>query len=102
MEGVYGWLAKAVLHRATSLIWIDLPEDDCVANITARGIQGGGSEENFQELIAWVREYRTRENSSTSYTSHRKLFDEYGGTKMLLKSRSEVIRHVDAIRAMAA
>lgn len=102
MEGVYGWLARAVLHRATSLIWIDLPVDDCVANITARGIQGGGSEENFQELIEWVRQYRGRENSSTSYASHKKLFDEYGGTKMLLKCRSEVICHVEAIRAMAA
>ena len=102
MEGVYGWLANAVLHRATSLIWIDLPEEDCVANITARGIQGGGSEENFRELIDWVREYHWRKNPSTSYASHKKMFDAYGGTKALLKSRSEVIGYVEAIRAMAS
>ncbi len=102
MEGVYGWLANAVLHRVTSLIWIDLPEEDCVANIIARGIQGGGSEEDFQELIKWVREYRKRENSSTSYAGHKKLFEAYAGSKVLLKSRSEVINHAEIIRAIAA
>lgn len=101
MEGVYGWLANAVLHRATSLIWIDLPEEDCVANITARGIQGGGSEENFRGLIDWVREYRKRENSSTSYASHKKLFDAHKGHKVLLQSRLEVTAHVDTIQSMA-
>jgi len=101
MEGVYGWLANAVIHRATSLIWIDLPDEECVANITARGIQGGGSEENFRELIDWVREYRERENSSTSYASHKRLFDAYNGTKALLKSRSEVTGYVETIRSMA-
>jgi adenylate kinase family enzyme len=102
MEGVYGWLADAVLHRATSLIWIDLPEEECVANITARGIQGGGSEETFRELIDWVREYRERENSSNSYTSHKKLFDAFMGNRVLLKSRSEINDHVETIRSMAA
>lgn len=102
MEGVYGWLANAVLQRVTSLIWIDLPEEDCVANITARGIQGGGSEENFWELIDWVREYRERENSSTSYASHKKLFDAHNGHKVLLKSRLEVTGYVETIRSKAA
>jgi adenylate kinase family enzyme len=102
MEGVYGWLANAVLNRATSLFWIDLPEEDCVANITARGIQGGGSEENFRELVEWVRGYREREGSSTSYASHKNLFDAYGGNKVLLKSRPEVIDFFAAIRSMAA
>lgn len=102
MEGVYGWLAEAVLSRATNLVWIDLPEDDCVANIKVRGIQGGGSEEGFIDLLNWVREYRERENSSTSYTSHKKLFDTYGGNKVLLKSRSEVIEYVQAVRSMTA
>ena len=84
------------------MIWIDLPEDDCVTNIKARGIRGGGSEEGFTDLFSWVREYRERENSSTSYTSHKKLFDTYGGNKVLLKSRSEVIEYVQAVRSMTA
>ena len=68
----------------------------------ARGIQGGGGEESFRELIEWVREYRERENSSTSYAGHEKLFEAYVGAKVLLKSRPEVINHVVAIRAMTA
>jgi adenylate kinase family enzyme len=100
--GVFGWLANAVVGKATTLIWIDLPEEDCVANITARGIQGGGSEEGFRDLLNWVRDYRERENSSTSYASHRKLFDTYQGNKLLLKSRSEVIEHVETMRSMTA
>lgn len=102
IEGVYGWLANAVLQRTTSLIWIDLPEDECVANITARGIQGGGSEESFRELIDWVRNYRERENSSTSYTSHKKLFDAFMGNKVLLNSRSEINEHLETILSIAA
>lgn len=64
----------------------------------ARGIQGGGGEESFRELIGWVREYRERENSSTSYAGHEKLFEAYVGAK----GRLEVINHVVAIRAMTS
>ncbi|MBB3464548.1 AAA family ATPase [Rhizobium sp. BK377] len=102
MEGVYGWLAEGVLGRATTLVWIDLPEDECVANVTARGIQGGGSEENFKELVEWIKEYRRRENSSTSYSGHQKLFNEYVGSKTLLANRAEIAAFVENIRAMTA
>jgi adenylate kinase family enzyme len=64
MEGVYGWLAKPVLPRATTLIWLDLPEEECVANVKARGIQGSGSPQAFEELLKWISEYRVRDNSS--------------------------------------
>jgi hypothetical protein len=40
--------------------------------LSTRGIQGGGSEENFKELIEWIKEYRHRENSSTCYLAHQK------------------------------
>ncbi|WP_245313633.1 AAA family ATPase [Rhizobium sp. R635] len=98
MEGVYGWLANAVLHRVTTLIWIDLPEEDCVANVTARGIQAAGSEESLQELIEWVRGYRQRENSSTCYSSHKKLFDAHANSKVILKNRGEINGYVEHIR----
>ncbi len=56
MEGVYGQLANMVLDRVNSLIWLDLPEEDCIANVQRRGIQGGGSETRVQALT-WVAEY---------------------------------------------
>lgn len=90
IEGVYGWLAKSVLDRATTLIWLDLPEADCIANIRARGIQGGGSTESFQELIEWVGEYRQRENSSSSFRGHQELFDTYNGQKARLRTRGQI------------
>ncbi len=34
MEGVYGQLVNMVLRRVTALIWIDLPEEACIANVT--------------------------------------------------------------------
>lgn len=100
MEGVYGWLAKSVLGRATTLVWIDLPEDECVANATARGIQGGGTEEGFRELIEWIKEYRQRENSSTSYSAHKTLFDTYAGSKMILRNRAEIGAYVKSFGAI--
>ncbi len=102
MEGVYGWLASAVLDRVTALVWIDLPEEECIANVRARGIQGGGSEESFQELIEWVGEYRQRGNSSTSYSGHAKLFEAHGGSKVILRNRAEMNAYADSIRAMTA
>lgn len=102
MEGVYGWLANAVLGRVTTLVWIDLPEEECVANVRGRGIQGGGGEESFQEMIEWVRGYRLREHSSTCYSSHAKLFDSHAGSKVILKNRAEINSYVENIRAITA
>ncbi|WFU12891.1 AAA family ATPase (plasmid) [Rhizobium sp. CB3090] len=90
MEGVYGWLANAVLDRVTALIWIDLPEEECVANVRGRGVQGGGNEADLKELIEWVRDYRRRENSSTCYSGHARLFKAYSGLKVLLTNRAEI------------
>ncbi|GAA3107670.1 hypothetical protein GCM10010520_60380 [Rhizobium viscosum] len=102
MEGVYGWLASAVLGRVTALIWIDLPEEECIANVRARGIQGGGSEAGLLELIEWVRDYRRRENSSTCYAGHAKLFEAYAGSKAILRNRAEISEYAQSIRAMTA
>lgn len=102
MEGVYGWLANAISARVTALVWIDLPEEECVANIRARGIQGGGSKESFQELIEWVRKYRHWENSSTCYLGHQKLFDACSASKVILRSRGDIRKYVENIRALLA
>ncbi len=89
MEGVYGWLAKAVLHRATTLVWIDLPEAECIANVRARGIQGGGSAEAFEALLTWISEYRIRTNSSC-FAAHSQMFEAFTGNKAQLRSRAEM------------
>lgn len=97
MEGVYGWLAKAVIPRATQLIWIDLPEDECLANVRARGIQGGGSEADFQALLQWVGEYRLRNNSSC-FAAHLQLFEAFEGAKVRLMGRGEMSAYLEGVR----
>lgn len=96
IEGVYGWLAKSVLDRVTTLIWLDLPEDECIANIKSRGNQGGGSVESFQELIEWVSEYRHR-TSSSSFKGHQYLFNTYGGPKVQLRTRAEISTYAENV-----
>ena len=34
IEGVFGWLANEALPRATALIWLDMPVEECIANVT--------------------------------------------------------------------
>ena len=89
MEGVYGWLAKPILPHATTLIWLDLPEAECLANVRARGIQGNGTQAAFDDLLTWTAAYRLRDNS-TCYTAHLGLYDAFGGNKARLTSRAEI------------
>jgi hypothetical protein len=58
IAGVYGWLAREALPRATALIWRNIELEECVANITRRGLRRGGDEVSFVALLASVREYR--------------------------------------------
>ncbi|MBB4188724.1 hypothetical protein GGE07_005403 [Sinorhizobium terangae] len=58
-------------------------------------MQGGGSEEAFQELIKWIAGYRLRDNSS--FAAHSHLFEAFVGPKFLLKSRIEIGTHLDNV-----
>lgn len=97
MEGVFGWLAKVAIGRATQLIWLDLPEDECLANVRARGIQGGGSEADFEALLIWVGEYRLRDNSSC-LAAHLRLYEAFAGAKSRLSGRSEMARFIEGVQ----
>ncbi|MEZ0171125.1 AAA family ATPase [Microvirga sp. TS319] len=87
IEGVYGWLAQEALPRATALIWLDLPEAECMANLRHRGLRGGGDEASFAALIAWAGEYRTRENAN-SFKAHEVMFDACARNRLRLRLRS--------------
>jgi adenylate kinase family enzyme len=103
MEGVYGQLMNMVLSRVTALIWIDLPEGECMANIRQRGMQGEESEEQFQDLLNWVSEYRTRTKNWNSFEAHSKMFDAYSGPKWLMTSRVDIAAFLDhAVAATAS
>lgn len=89
IEGVFSWLADAVLPRATMLIWLDLPWSDCLSGLIERGPMFGASDSEFNELLAWAHLYWERRTSS-SHAGHLRLFEAFTRPKLRLQSREEV------------
>jgi adenylate kinase family enzyme len=77
MEGIYGQIVALVAERLTDLVWLDLPEAECIANIRARGRQGEESEESFDGLIDWVAKYRIRTANWNSFEAHLRLYQAF-------------------------
>lgn len=90
MEGIYGSVLWQVLTRVTTLIWLDVPDDECISNLLQWGQTGGGTDEQFEELLEYTRGYRLRENHMNSFDGHRRLFEEHSLQKLRLSSRSEI------------
>lgn len=90
MEGVYGSILKQVLPRVTTLIWLDLPVDECVSNLLQRGQTGGGTDEQFEELLDYTRSYGLRQNHLNSFEGHQRLFEMHPFQKFRLSSRSDI------------
>ena len=90
MEGIYGSILQQVLARVTRLIWLDLPDDACIANLMDRGQQGGGTAEQFEDLLSYTRGYRIRQNSLNSFEGHQRFFEAFVGKTAKLKSRAEI------------
>lgn len=90
MEGIYGSIIRQVLPRVTTLIWLDISDEECISNLLQRGQTGGGTEEQFEELLEYTRGYRLRKNHLNSFEAHEHFFEEYPLQKLKLCSRSEV------------
>jgi len=89
IEGVYGWLANVALSRATSLIWLDIPIEECIANVKARGLRRGGDDAAFEALIAFVSDYETRANAN-SRSAHEQAFNTFAKNKVRVATREEM------------
>jgi energy-coupling factor transporter ATP-binding protein EcfA2 len=89
IEGVYGWLALEVVSNATALILIDIPVNECIANLRQRGLRGGGDEAAFRALIAWAADYPYRQTSS-SRAGHERIFGRFPHRKLRISSREEM------------
>lgn len=98
LEGVYGWLAEVALPRATALIWLDVPWSTCREGLLARGVRRGGTEADFAELMVWAEAYWERRTSS-SFAGHSRLFDQFSGHKLRLRSRQEADRLLVDLKA---
>jgi len=98
IEGVYGWLAEVTIPRATALIWLDLPWSVCRDGLLARGVRRGGTDADFAELLTWAQAYYDRQTSS-AFSGHSRLFEEFPRTKLRLRTREEVQHLLVDLRA---
>lgn len=86
MEGCYADLAALALPQASRLLFLNPGTEQCVANCRARPWEPhkysspAAQDRNLAMLIAWVRDYATREDEF-SLASHRRLFNAYTGDK---------------------
>lgn len=96
IEGVYGWIIRELLPRATALIWLSLNDDDCVAQIHQREAQRDASDPLLIALLDWAGSYRRREGSS-GFKVHQRLFHGFGGSKLQLANRADVTTFINAL-----
>jgi adenylate kinase family enzyme len=100
VEGVYTDLIARFAGRATDLIWLDLDWPLIEQNLTERGfgtaVQGSGaaSDETFQRLMGWARDYWNRDDSY-SWNGHSEIFHRFSGTGLRIRSREEADRFLD-------
>ncbi|WP_244129682.1 adenylate kinase [Burkholderia gladioli] len=89
IEGIYGWIVSEILPAASALVWIDVDEAECVANIHQRGMRRGADAQSLAELLGWAESYCSRSGSS-SYGAHKAIYNAFEGPKARLKSRVQV------------
>ena len=91
MEGCYGDLVEAALPHCTELIFLNPGVETCVAHCLSRPWEPNkfpsAEEQNamLQTLVAWVREYETR-NDEYGLKRHQFIYDHFGGIKREYKT----------------
>jgi len=91
MEGCYGDLVEAALQHCTELRFLNPGVETCVAHCLSRPWEPSkfpsAEEQNamLQTLVAWVREYETR-NDEYGLKRHRFIYDHFAGNKREYKT----------------
>ncbi len=99
MEGIYGSILQLVFPRVTTLIWLDVADDECIANLENRGQTNGGTQEQFEELLKYTRGYRLRKKHLNSFEAHLWFYEQHPEQKHRLSSRSEVSSFLSSIQS---
>ena len=94
IEGCYSDLLREAANYCTELIFLNPGVEACVANCQSRPWEPHkyptpeAQDENLKMLIAWVREYETRDDEF-SLQAHCQLFDSFAATKTEYRSNAE-------------
>lgn len=102
IEGCYADLLREAANYCTEIIFLNPGVEACVANCQARPWEPHkyptphAQDENLKMLIAWVREYETRDDEF-SLRAHRRLFDAFAGTKTEYRSNAEAQSHTNQL-----
>jgi adenylate kinase family enzyme len=102
IEGCYGGLLKEAGNHCTELIFLNPGVEACVENCLARPWEAHkyptpeAQDKNLEMLIAWVREYETREDEF-SLREHRQLFDSHEGRKVEYRLNREAQERVNRL-----
>jgi adenylate kinase family enzyme len=95
VEGCYADLLAAAAARCTRLVFLNPGAEACSANCRARPWEPHkypspeAQDRNLDMLLAWVRDYETR-NDEFSLQAHRRLFDGFAGERLELTSRPDI------------
>jgi adenylate kinase family enzyme len=94
VEGVFGHLVDELMAFSDTLIYMNLPWEECKINLLSRGSESAKqrdprkAEENFNALIEWAAAYETRD-SKASKIYHDFLFDGFSRDKYRVCSRDD-------------
>jgi adenylate kinase family enzyme len=90
LEGCYGDLVEAVLDPGVELVFVDRPEETCVAQCRARAWEPHkwatkeAQDAHLDCLLEWVRGYYRRDGA-LSRAGHAALFDRHPGPKRVVR-----------------
>jgi len=107
VEGVFGHFVDQLVFFGDTLIFLDLPWEECKKSLLKRGSESSRqqdpkkAEENFRALLEWASKYDSRD-SKASKKYHSMLFDGFAGEKHRVCSRGEIDQFLEKISANKA
>ena len=102
MSEAFGKMAKECLPFSTTLIWLDLPWEDCKQNLLSRGPQfetilpPSERETALKKLIEWAGEHYSRSDAN-SWEFFNMLYTSFPNRKICLHHREEINGFLDRI-----
>lgn len=95
VEGCYADLLDVALPYATDIVFLNPGIEACIENARNRPWEPhkysspAAQAANLDRLIDWIKAYEQRPDEF-SYTAHRRLFDEFPGPKLELRSNARL------------